>query len=80
MCLKEIGLHALKFDIHSRFDSEHNWRALYIDHLKMSTRFFTLIMNKIFIRAPKIVKNVTMVSNAFIFTNHLVLISCFISS
>jgi hypothetical protein len=36
-----------KYDIHSRFNNQHNGEDLY-DHL-MSTRIFTLMMNKIFI-------------------------------
>jgi hypothetical protein len=35
-----------KYDNHSKFNSQHNWEDLH-DHL-MSTRIFTLIINKIF--------------------------------
>ena len=39
-----------KYDNHFSFNSEHNLGDMF-DHL-MSTRIFTLIMNKIFIRSP----------------------------
>ena len=46
------------YDNHSRVNNQHVWRELY-DH-PMSTKFFTSIMNKIFIRAPKMIRKVTM--------------------
>ena len=46
-----------KHDNHSRL---HNWVDLY-DHL-MSMRIFILILNEIFIRAPKIMRKVTAIS------------------
>ena len=51
MCSIEIGL----YDNHSKLNSQHNRRGLF-DHL-MSTRIFTLIMRKNFIRALKISHN-----------------------
>ena len=47
-CLKEIGLCTQNY---SRFNNQHEWKNLY-DHL-MNIRIFTLIMNKIFIWAPR---------------------------
>ena len=38
--------------------SQHDWRDLY-DHL-MSTRIFTFIVNKIFMWAPKVMRQVTL--------------------
>jgi hypothetical protein len=44
----------------------------------MSTRLFASMMNKIFIRAPKPMRNVATVGHLdFGFANHLVLITCF---
>ena len=61
-----------KYDFkHCRLSSQHhNGGALY-NHL-MSTRILTLMMNKIFIRAPKTMKN--MATERCVFANHLVLI------
>ena len=47
-----------KYDNRSRLNSQHNWRDLY-DHLT-STRIFTLRINKIFIWAPKIMRQMAM--------------------
>ena len=46
------------------------------DHLRR-IRIFTLIMNKIFIRVPKITRQ-RMLWTQFGFVNHLALIACFI--
>ena len=43
-CLKEIGVS--KYDNHSKLNMQHNGEDVY-DHV-MSTRNFTLIMNKVF--------------------------------
>ena len=43
-----------------KFNSQHNWGDLY-DHL-MRARVFTLIMNKIFIRDPKMMRKLAMAS------------------
>ena len=53
-----------------------NWKDLY-DHL-MNTGTFTLIMNKIFIWAPKLMNKSLQAS--FGFASHLTLIACFISN
>ena len=55
MCLKRIiGLRAQNYANHSRLDSQHDRRDLYGD--LMSTRIFSLVMNKIFVLAPKITR------------------------
>ena len=57
----------LKYDNHSRLDSQHNWgkggggEETVYDHL-MSTRIFALIMNKIILSAPKIVRKLSTAS------------------
>ena len=52
MHLKEISARgAQMFFNHSKFNSQHDWEDP-CDHLT-STRTFTLIINKTFIRAPK---------------------------
>ena len=45
---------------HYRLNSQHNRGKLY-DHL-MSTQIFTLMINKVFVRAPKITRKVGMAS------------------
>ena len=45
-----------KNDNHSRLDDQHIWGDPY-DYL-MSSRILSLVMNKMFIRAPKIIKKV----------------------
>ena len=56
MCLKEIGLRAYK--LVTILDSVVNIiGTTYYDHL-LRMRIFTLIMNKIFIRAPKIMRQI----------------------
>ena len=57
LCWREIGLCAENVN-HSRLNSQDNWGDLY-DYL-MSTRIFTLTMSKIFIWAPKVIRNITM--------------------
>ena len=47
-----------KYAKHSRLNSEHDWRDIY-DHL-MSLRMFTLTLNKIFIWAPNIMRQMAM--------------------
>lgn len=63
----------LKSDVeHCRLNRQHhNGVPCPIDHL-MSTRILTLMINKIFIRAPEIMKN--MATGRFVFANHLVVI------
>ena len=58
---------------HSRLNSQHNWGDLYV-HL-MGTIIFTLIMNMIFIFAPKPMRQM---ATGFGFANYLALIACFI--
>ena len=64
-----------KCDDRFRLDTQHNQEDLY-DHL-MNTSNFTLIVNKIFICALKITRKG--LYPQFGFTNHLILIACFIS-
>jgi hypothetical protein len=74
MCSKEFGVNWTmfsKYDNYSRLNSRYNLGGPDL----MSMRIFTLIINKIFIRAPKIMRNVVMA--LFIFAKHLVLIACF---
>jgi hypothetical protein len=68
---KEFGVNWTmysKYDNYSRLNSQYNLGGPDL----MSMR----IINKIFIRAPKIMRNVIMA--LFIFAKHLVLIVCFI--
>ena len=44
-----------QYNIHSRFDNQHNWERDLYDHL-MSAKIFTLILNQIFIYAPNIMR------------------------
>jgi len=48
------------YDNHSRFNNQCHWWNFY-DHL-MNVRIFTLISNKIIIRAPKTMRKVAMLS------------------
>ena len=50
-----------KHDNHSKFESRHKYGNLQYHH-SMSMRIFTLIINEIFIRAPKIMRNVAKAS------------------
>jgi hypothetical protein len=60
-----------------RFNSQHDWGGGdFYDYL-MSTRIFTLIMMKIFIRTPKIMRQ--MLWTKFGFANPLAIFACFIS-
>ena len=59
-CIQKRSDCFLIYDNHIRFDSQHNWGNLY-DHL-MSMRVFILIMIKIFIWAPKIMRKVATTS------------------
>ena len=59
ICLKEIGLHAQNM-ITILSLSQHDWGDLY-DHL-LSTKIFTLIIYKIIIGAPKIMRKVSTAS------------------
>lgn len=52
------------YDNHSTLDSHHNWKNLY-DQL-ISTKYFTLIMNKMFTCAPKIMRNLAITLIEFI--------------
>ena len=55
MRLKEIGLHAQNMNYKNiGLNSQHKWQDL-CDH-SMNTRIFTLIMNKIVIWAPNIMR------------------------
>ena len=54
ICLKKDWTMRSKYDNHSKLNSQHNWGNLF-DHA-LNTRMSTLIMSKIFIRAPKIMK------------------------
>ena len=79
MYLKWIGLDmkhetCSKHENHSRLSSQHDQEDLY-DHL-MSTRNFTLILNKIW--TPKVIRKAAMAS-IWISTYHLILIMCFVS-
>ena len=56
LCSKEMELCAQNFNHHSRPNNVHIWKNLY-DYL-MNMRIFTLMMNKIFIEAPKIMRKV----------------------
>ena len=60
----------LQCDSHSRLNNQYNWDSLY-DHL-ISTRIFTLTMNKICVWAPRIMREVA--SSLIRFANHLVLL------
>ena len=60
MCFKEIGLCVQDYENHSKLDGRHNQRDLY--DRSMSTRIFTLIINRIFIGASKIEGKVTVTS------------------
>lgn len=60
----------LQCDSHSRLSNQYNWDGLY-DHL-ISTRIFTLTMNKICVWAPRIMREVA--SSLIRFANHLVLL------
>ena len=75
MCLEEIGHCAQRYANHARFSGQHDWGDLY-GHL-MSTRIFTLIMNKKIVGAPNIMRQ--MVSGTMWISNHLALIVYFIS-
>ena len=77
---KEIGLRAENIISILGSHDQRYWGNLY-DRV-VSTKIFTLIMNKIevFIRGPKAMREVTMGLNRFGFTkHHVVLIACFIS-
>ena len=56
-------------------NNQHDWGNLY-DHL-MSQKTLTLMMNKILIHTPKIVRQIT--TAWFELANHLAVIVCFIS-
>ena len=75
MCSKQIGLQAQVILIDSTLNGPHNLGDLY-DHF-MSTRFFTLIMNKRFIGTPKTMRQ--MATGMIWIANYLALIACFIS-
>ena len=60
MCLEDIGLNVKKYDYQYRFNSQHDCGDLY-DH-SMGTEIFTLTMNKIFTRAPEIMRKVATTS------------------
>ena len=67
MCSKDANRYKL--------NSQHDGGNPY-DHL-MSTRIFTWIMNEIFIRDPKIMRQI--VQTQFGIANHLAPVACFIS-
>ena len=71
MYSKDIGLRAQKHDNYSRLSNQQIWEHRY-DHF-VSMRIFTSIMDKKFMRAPKIMRT------QFGVANHVVLIACFIS-
>ena len=72
MNLRELDYLLKEFDIHSSLNSQHHWDDLY-DHSK-GMRIFTMLMDKIFIGAPRIWGKWLLGS-----ANHLVLIAYFIS-
>lgn len=50
-CLKKVGLHAQKYDDHSRLSGQHNsGEPIVYNHL-LSTRIFALRMSEVFIHA-----------------------------
>ena len=60
-----------EYDNHFRFNNQHNWG----DHLNRWMRIFTLMMDKMFIRAPKIMMW-KWLKPQFGIANHLILIVC----
>lgn len=66
MCFVKIALHAQQYDNHSRLFCQHNRDDLY-DHL-MSTQIFTLMLNKILVRAPNMTRKVATASNWVLLT------------
>lgn len=47
----------LKYNTHSKFNSQHDWEDTYSRHL-MNMKYFTSIMNMTFTRAPEITRKV----------------------
>ena len=56
MYLKKNQTMCSKYDNQYRLNSQHHWVNLY-DHLT-SKRIFTFMMNKVFVRAPKVMRNI----------------------
>lgn len=76
MCLKEVGLYAQNMRNYSRVNSQHNWGDL-MTTLKSNGHF---VMNRIFLWAPKIIRNVSKWTWSWCgFVDHLVVTDCFIS-
>ena len=60
MCLKEVAMTCSKYYHHSRLNNQHDWGDLY-EHL-IDTKTFTLMMNRIFIGALKIMRKMATAS------------------
>ena len=74
-CVRKRLNYVLKYDHHSKFNSQHNWGDLY-DHL-MSTRIFTWYWITCSHELRKLWGK--WLWHVFKFANHLVLIACSIS-
>ena len=60
MCSKRIGVHAPKYDTHSKFNNQHNWMDLYDQFMSMI--IFTSPMSGLYIQAPTTMKKVATAS------------------
>jgi hypothetical protein len=73
ICLKRDWTMRSKYDNHFKLNSQHNWGNLF-DHAP-NTRMSTLIMSKIFIRAPINYEEKRLRPRSE-FASHLILIAC----